>query len=235
MVGTSAIACRGNQLLTRVVAVAVSKARDRSPLLSRSLSLQACHLGGGGGGGGGRGAKRAGGGRWGQVEGGLPVHASMSYWLLKTEPHEWSWSDQSAAGGRSTWDGVRNAQAQKNMKQMAVGDLCFFYHTGKERAVVGIAAVSKTWYPDPTDESRRSGMVQIEEVMPFQHVVTLAQIKGLDDVADFQLVRQPRLSVVPVPADVWKKICDLGGVEHVEAPWKSSAKPSVNDDGQTQS
>ena len=86
----------------------------------------------------------------------------MSYWLLKTEPDEWGWAHQSAAGGISHWDGVRNASAQKNMKGMRIGDLCFFYHTGKERAVVGIVRVVKEWYPEPQN-SRPEVRQQVQE------------------------------------------------------------------------
>jgi predicted RNA-binding protein with PUA-like domain len=128
----------------------------------------------------------------------------MNYWLVKSEPETWSWDDQ-VAKKVEHWDGVRNHQAANNMKAMKVGDRAFFYHSGGERAIVGIVRVVKTYYPDPSDASGRFGMVDVE-------AVALAQIKAEPALARLALVRQSRLSVMPVDAESWKRICRLGGV-----------------------
>jgi predicted RNA-binding protein with PUA-like domain len=135
----------------------------------------------------------------------------MNYWLVKSEPETWSWDDQ-VAKKVEHWDGVRNHQAANNMKAMKVGDRAFFYHSGGERAIVGIVRVVKTYYPDPSDASGRFGMVDVEAVAPLKAPVTLAQIKAEPALARLALVRQSRLSVMPVDAESWKRICRLGGV-----------------------
>eukprot|EP00897_Mesotaenium_endlicherianum_P002124 jgi/Mesen1/193/ME1137347C07570 len=155
------------------------------------------------------------------------------YWLLKTEPEEWGWEHQRSNGGMSVWDGVKNALAQKNMKAMQLGDLCFFYHTGKEKAVVGIVSVTATWYPEKADTSppegeegsskQKWGNVDVREVLKLDNVVTLSQIKAAEGttINEFLLIRQPRLSVVPVSEENWRAICEMGGlVEAPKAPWK---------------
>ncbi|KAG2311028.1 hypothetical protein Bca4012_025495 [Brassica carinata] len=131
------------------------------------------------------------------------------YWLLKTEPSEWSWSDQEANGGVSKWDGVKNKQAQKNLRSMTLGDLCFFYHSGtKSRCVVGVVEVAREWY---ADDGEGEGAVDVKAVGEMRRFVDLKEMKGDKGIVkDFVLFRQPRLSVVPVEADVWKKICELG-------------------------
>ncbi|KAJ0245933.1 EVE domain-containing protein [Hirschfeldia incana] len=129
------------------------------------------------------------------------------YWLLKTEPSEWSWSDQEANGGVSKWDGVKNKQAQKNLRSMTLGDLCFFYHSGaKSRCVVGVVEVAREWYADDDGE----GAVDVKAVGEMRRFVDLKEMKGEKGIKDFVLFRQPRLSVVPVEVDVWQKICELG-------------------------
>jgi predicted RNA-binding protein with PUA-like domain len=135
----------------------------------------------------------------------------MNYWLVKSEPETWSWDDQ-VAKKVEHWDGVRNHQAANNIKAMKVGDRAFFYHSGGERAIVGIVRVVKTYYPDPSDASGRFGMVDVEAVAPLKAPVTLAQIKAEPALARLALVRQSRLSVMPVDAESWKRICRLGGV-----------------------
>lgn len=132
----------------------------------------------------------------------------MAYWLLKSEPGEWSWEDQQREG-RTHWDGVRNYQAANNMKAMKVGDLAFFYHSVKEKRIVGIVRVVKEYYPDHTDPSGRFGMVDVEAVKPVKRPVTLAEIKAEPRLADLALVRQSRLSVVPVTEEQWKLICEM--------------------------
>jgi predicted RNA-binding protein with PUA-like domain len=135
----------------------------------------------------------------------------MAYWLMKQEPSVWGWKEL-VAEGESHWDGVRNHQAANNIKAMKVGDRAFFYHSGGERAIVGIVRVVKTYYPDPSDASGRFGMVDVEAVAPLKAPVTLAQIKAEPALARLALVRQSRLSVMPVDAESWKRICRLGGV-----------------------
>jgi len=133
----------------------------------------------------------------------------MAYWLVKSEPGTWSWDDQVKAKVTG-WDGVRNYQAANNMKAMALGDLCFFYHSVNEKQIVGIVEVSKLYRPDPSDESGRFGMVDVKAVKPFQRPVTLAEIKAEPRLKDLALVRQSRLSVLPVSREEWALICKMG-------------------------
>ncbi|MCO5574845.1 hypothetical protein L7F22_028638 [Adiantum nelumboides] len=133
-------------------------------------------------------------------------------WLLKTEPEEWSWEHQQANDGVSHWDGVRNAQAQKHLRSMELGDLCFFYHSGaKAKEIVGIARVCKTFYPDPSDASSKHGMVDIKAVSKLCEPLTLSRLKQEDGLLNFIMFRQPRLSVVPVSNSEWNLICELAG------------------------
>ncbi len=132
----------------------------------------------------------------------------MAYWLLKSEPGTWSWEDQ-VRERRTYWDGVRNFQASANMKAMKKGDLCFFYHSGKDRAIVGVIKVVKEYYPDHTDASGRFGMVDIETVGPVGKPITITDVKADPAFADFKLVRQSRLSVVPVTDAHWERLCRM--------------------------
>ncbi|MCD7464678.1 hypothetical protein HAX54_053218 [Datura stramonium] len=132
----------------------------------------------------------------------------VQYWLLKTEPGQWSWEDQEANGGTSKWDGVKNKQAQKYMKSMNVGDLCFFYHSGsKGRRVVGTVSVTREWYTDDAG----GGAVDVKAVGEMRRAVDLEEMKRDDGLKSFRLFKQPRLSVVPVEKDFWDKICEIGG------------------------
>jgi predicted RNA-binding protein with PUA-like domain len=133
----------------------------------------------------------------------------MNYWLVKSEPGTYSW-DNLVADKRTDWTGVRNFQASNNMKAMKKGDRVFFYHSGGEPAVVGIAEVVKEYYPDPTDKEGRFGMVDLAAVGPLKRPVSLAEIKAEKKLADFKLVRQGRLSVVPVSAAEWKLVGAMG-------------------------
>jgi predicted RNA-binding protein with PUA-like domain len=135
----------------------------------------------------------------------------MRYWLLKSEPSTYSW-DHLVKDGRTHWDGVRNHQAANNLKAMKRGDRAFFYHSGEGPAVVGIAEIAKEAYPDPGDASGRFVMVDVTPVAPVKTPVTLAQIKADSKLADFALVRQGRLSVVPVAAEEWQRICRMAGI-----------------------
>lgn len=133
----------------------------------------------------------------------------MAYWLMKSEPGNWSWDDQ-VKDGVAEWDGVRNHQAANNMKAMRIGDRVFFYHSVKEKQVVGIVEVAKEYYPDPTDASGRFGMVDVKALRPFKRPVSLAEIKTDPRLQDLALIRQSRLSVMPVSQDEWRVICALG-------------------------
>ncbi|USG61283.1 EVE domain-containing protein [Sneathiella marina] len=135
----------------------------------------------------------------------------MNTWLIKSEPGAWSWQDQLDAGEKGTfWDGVRNYQASNNMKAMKIGDQCFFYHSVKEKSIVGIVEVIKEYYPDHTDPKGRFGMVDVKAVQTFPTPVTLAEIKADPELENLALVRQSRLSVVPIDAASWKHICKMG-------------------------
>ncbi|MFW6059074.1 MAG: EVE domain-containing protein [Phycisphaeraceae bacterium] len=136
----------------------------------------------------------------------------MNHWLVKSEPETWSW-DQQVAAGTTEWDGVRNAQAQNNMKQMRKGDRVLFYHSGKQKAVVGIAKVARAAYPDPADGTGKYVLVDLKAVEPLAEPVTLKAIKGEAKLGHLALVRQPRLSVMEVDEPAYKRICGMGGVK----------------------
>lgn len=138
----------------------------------------------------------------------------MNYWLFKSEPGAWSWDDQVKEGDKGAeWDGVRNYQAANNMKAMKIGDWGFFYHSVKEKKVVGIVEVVKEYYPDPTDPKGIFGMVDVKAVRPFKAPVSLADIKAEERLSELALVRQSRLSVVPITAEQWSIICEMGGTK----------------------
>lgn len=133
----------------------------------------------------------------------------MAYWLMKTEPGAWSWEDQVKAG-TAEWDGVRNYQAANNMKAMQKGDRAFFYHSVNEKRIVGIVEVAREYYPDPSDSSGRFGMVDVRALKPMNRPVTLADIKAEPRLQHLDLIRQSRLSVMPIDEDAWKLICTMG-------------------------
>ncbi|MFO7920352.1 MAG: EVE domain-containing protein [Nioella sp.] len=136
----------------------------------------------------------------------------MRYWLFKSEPSTWSWDDQVSKGDAGEeWDGVRNYQARNVMRQMAVGDQGFFYHSQSEKAVVGVVEVCAEAHPDSTTDDPRWDCVDIKAVAPFPRPVTLAEIKADPRLADMVLVRNSRLSVQPVTEEAWRIICGLGG------------------------
>lgn len=131
----------------------------------------------------------------------------MKYWLFKSEPGTWSWDDQLAAGEAGTgWDGVRNYQASNNMKAMEIGDLGFFYHSVNEKRIVGIVEVSALYHPDDTDPTGRFGMVDVKAVKTVTTPVSLAEIKDNPKLAEIALIRQSRLSVLPVSPDHWAEL-----------------------------
>lgn len=134
----------------------------------------------------------------------------MAYWLFKSEPGTWSWQDQLAKADQGEgWDGVRNHQAGNNMKAMEIGDLGFFYHSVNEKQIVGIVDVIEKWHLDPTDPTGRFGMVTVRAVKSVTKNVTLADIKAEEKLANFALVRQSRLSVVPVLEEEWHVLLDM--------------------------
>jgi len=137
----------------------------------------------------------------------------MAHWLMKSEPSVWSWAQQVEAGAKGTfWNGVRNHQAKLNLMAMKKGDTAFFYHSNEERAVVGIVEIIKTFYPDPTDESGKFGMVDVRAKKPFKTAVTLAAVKAESNLAKMALVTNSRLSVQPVTDDEWRIVCVMGGL-----------------------
>lgn len=136
----------------------------------------------------------------------------MAYWLVKSEPDTWSW-DQHVKKGADAWTGVRNFQARTHMKNMKKGDKVFFYHTGREKAVVGVSEVVKEAYPDPTDKEGAFVCVDLKAVEPLKTPVTLAAIKADKKFADMVLVKASRLSVQPVTAAEWSAIRKMGGLK----------------------
>lgn len=137
----------------------------------------------------------------------------MAHWLFKSEPNVWGWSDQVAKGDAGEeWDGVRNYQARNFMRDMAVGDLGFFYHSQSEKAVIGIVEVCASAHPDSTTDDARWECVDIKAVKPLPTPVTLDQIKGVEDLADMVLVKNSRLSVQPVTDAEWARVCAMGGL-----------------------
>ncbi len=138
----------------------------------------------------------------------------MNYWLIKSEPGTWSWDDQVKKGKTGEgWDGVRNYQASNNMKAMKIGDRCFFYHSVNEKQIVGIVEVIEEYHPDPTDAKGRFGMVTVMAVKPFEKPVTLADIKAEPKLAELSLIKQSRLSVMPIDPASWKLICKMGATD----------------------
>ena len=133
----------------------------------------------------------------------------MAYWLMKSEPGAWSWEDQ-VRDGTAEWDGVRNYQASNNMKAMRIGDRAFFYHSVNEKRIVGIVEVAREYYPDSTDASGRFGMVDVKALMPMNKPVSLADIKGEPKLQELPLIRQSRLSVMPIDDESWALICRMG-------------------------
>lgn len=135
----------------------------------------------------------------------------MAYWLFKSEPSTWSWDDQVAKGDvGEEWDGVRNYQARNFMREMEIGDRGFFYHSQKEKSVVGIIEVCAKAHPDSTTDDDRWDCVDIKAVRRFEIAVTLDQIKADPRLAEMILVRNSRLSVQPVTPDEWVTICNTG-------------------------
>jgi predicted RNA-binding protein with PUA-like domain len=136
----------------------------------------------------------------------------MAYWLFKSEPGTWGWDDQ-VKKSVEHWDGVRNYQANNNMKAMKKGDKGFFYHSVNEKRIVGIVEVVREHYPDHTDETGRFSMVDIKTVKPVETPVTLAEIKANPKLEKMVLVNNSRLSVQPVTAAEWREVCRMTGTK----------------------
>ena len=126
----------------------------------------------------------------------------MNFWLLKSEPGTWSWDDQSKVK-KEMWDGVRNYQARNNLMKMKKGDLCFFYHSVKEKSIVGIVEIVKESYPDPTDKIGRFVVVDVKAIKKLKNPVTLGKIKQNKKLQNIALVKQSRLSVMPLKKNEW--------------------------------
>ena len=137
----------------------------------------------------------------------------MKYWLIKTEPEEWSWQQQVKSGNKGAeWNGVRNFQAAKNLRDMKMNDKCFFYHTGKSKSIIGIVIVIKEAFLDKSDKTQKFVSVIVKALYPLKREVSLKEIKKNKDFRDFSLVKQSRLSVMNVRLKYWKKICKMGRV-----------------------
>ena len=132
----------------------------------------------------------------------------MKYWLLKSEPDSWSWDNQ-VKEGASMWDGVRNYQARNNLKEMKKNDLCFFYHSVTERSIVGIVKIVKEYYQDPTDKTGRFVVVDVKAIKKLKNPVSLDQIKENSKLQDIALVKQSRLSVMPLKKTEWDIIIKM--------------------------
>jgi len=139
----------------------------------------------------------------------------MAYWLLKTEPDEYSWNDQVKRGSKGeAWTGVRNFTARRHLKEMKNGDKFFFYHTGEEKQIVGIGEIIREAFPDPTAKKDEGWVaVQTSADKPFPKPVTLAAVKAEPKLKEMALVKYSRLSVQPVTADEWKLVCKMGGLK----------------------
>ena len=137
----------------------------------------------------------------------------MQYWLIKSEPDVWSIDQQKKAGAKgAAWDGVRNYQAANNLKKMKKGDLCFFYHSNIGKEVVGIVEVIKTAFLDKTDIERRFVAVQVKFKEKLKNPVTLEVIKKTKEISHLPLIKQSRLSVMPIDYKSWKIIYKMGKV-----------------------
>ena len=137
----------------------------------------------------------------------------MQYWLLKTEPDDWSWIDQVKSGDKGAeWNGVRNFQAAKNLKNMKIGDKSFFYHTGKSKKIVGVVRIIKEAFLDKTDKTEKFVSIKVKAEYPLKREVSLKEIKKNKVFRDFSLVKQSRLSVMKVDLKYWKVISKMGKV-----------------------
>ncbi len=137
----------------------------------------------------------------------------MNYWLLKSEPNVWSIDQQKKVGDSGVvWDGVRNYQAANNLKKMKKGDLCFFYHSNIGKEIVGIVKVKKSYFIDPTDKTKRFVAVKVVYKKKFKNPISLQNIKKDVSLKDLPLIKQSRLSVMPIDTKCWKIILKMGNI-----------------------
>ena len=137
----------------------------------------------------------------------------MNYWLVKSEPDVWSIEQQKKVGKKgSPWDGVRNYQAAKNLKAMKKGDLCFFYHSNIGKEIVGIVEIIKEYYPDKTDQSGRFVAVTVRFIKKLGKPITLTEIKKNKQLSHLSLIKQSRLSVMPIDSKSWKILNNMGKI-----------------------
>ena len=139
----------------------------------------------------------------------------MKYWLLKSEPNVWSLYNQKKSGLKgTTWDGVRNYQAANNLKKMSKGDLCFFYHSNIGKEIVGIVEVTKKAFIDPTDKEKKFVAVRVRYKRSLNSTVSLNDIKNNRQLKDLQLIKQSRLSVMPIDTKSWKIILKMSNIKN---------------------
>ena len=137
----------------------------------------------------------------------------MQYWLLKTEPENWSWNEQVKSGNKGAeWNGVRNFQAAKNLRNMKKGDLCFFYHSNIGKEIVGIVVVIKTAFVDPTDKNKKFVAIKVKFKEKLKKTVSLENIKKNEYLKELALIKQSRLSVMPIDTKSWKIILKMGSI-----------------------
>ncbi|MDI2113660.1 EVE domain-containing protein [Commensalibacter nepenthis] len=135
----------------------------------------------------------------------------MNYWLIKSEPDAYSWQEQ-LKNNIEPWTGIRNHQAKKNLQSMKIGDLAFFYHSNVGKEIVGIVRIVKEYYPDPTDPDHKWSCVDVQTVCSVPVPITLKQIKTIPELQEISLIKQSRLSVMPITAEHWQLLCQLGQV-----------------------
>ena len=135
----------------------------------------------------------------------------IKYWLLKSEPSTWSWDDQ-IKSGIDMWDGVRNYQARNNLMSMKKKDLCFFYHSVSEKLIIGIVEVIKEHYPDPTDKTERFVVVDVKAKKKLKRPVSLDEIKSTPKLSNIALIKQSRLSVMPLTKNEWDTIIKISEI-----------------------
>ena len=137
----------------------------------------------------------------------------MKYWLLKSEPNVWSISDQKKVGSKgAAWDGVRNYQAANNLRKMSKGDLCFFYHSNIGKEIVGIVEVTKTAFIDPTDKEKKFVAIQVRYKKVLKKPVSLENIKKNPNLSNLPLIKQSRLSVMPIDTKSWQIILKMSNI-----------------------
>lgn len=138
----------------------------------------------------------------------------MAHWLIKSEPSSWSWDDQVKAGAKGTeWSGVRNHLAKQHLMAMKKGERAFFYHSVDEKSIVGIVEIVGEYRPDPTDKTKKFGLVDVKAVKALPNPVTLEMCKAEKKLAKMALLNNSRLSVQPVTAEEWAIVCRMGGVK----------------------